>query len=133
MANSDQAVEPTLSPSIKLLDNNRIEFRSRIRFRPGFGSDHMKALLESRRTQVCWDDNDEPWSDLRPILERGVFWPLDETTAILEVSYTGPRDDPATKGRHDVMMPAHVRHFQSSAGSAEIVPWDEFEATDPRS
>lgn len=121
--------EITLNPEVILLDGERIQYRSQVRFRLHPDSSNLAGRLRQQNAkQVIWDDSDSEYVHLRPIVEKGECWPEREgDMAILQLTYSGPRSEAQTvKMRHDLMVPAHVRGLLHTHGYAEIVSKPEF-------
>ena len=107
-------------------DAGEIVFTSRIRFRMTPASAGLaNRLLATGQMQVLFDHPKSP--------ERLVVWPLNSDTAIMEMTHRGPETEGVQlKFAHEMHAEAQVRVLSEIAGSAEIVPSADFEATNPR-
>ena len=107
-------------------DAGEIVFTSRIRFRMTPASaDLANRLLSTGQVQVLFDHPKSP--------ERLVVWPLSSDTAIMEMTHRGPEMEGfQLKFAHEMHAEAQVRVLSELAGSAQIVPPIDFEATSPR-
>ena len=109
----------------RLLDGNRIEYRSRVKFRALPASrDLHQSLLKSGAKQVIFQHENSG--------HRLTCWPIDDEFLVLELSDTGALTEaPDLKFAHGLMAEAQVYVLGMLDGYAEPVSPRDFDATEP--
>jgi hypothetical protein len=123
MNTTEKTVE--IRSDVRLLDGNRIEYRSRVKFRALPASrDLHQSLLRSGAKQVIFQHENSG--------HRLTCWPVDDELLVLEVSDTGALTEaPDLKFAHDLMAEAQVYVLGMLDGYAEPVSPRDFDATEP--
>ena len=127
-----------IDPVVTILDDYgpRIQYESRIKFRPAAGGEVLlRRLLANGQMQVIWESSPAAsvtgpsgsWG------QRLVCWPLDDTTALLQITDTCSQGDapPGVFLHHTMSVEAQIRVLEMLNGYSERVRPEEFPNTEP--
>jgi hypothetical protein len=118
------SAERLVSTAVRLLDNDRIEFRSRVKFRALPQSRDLHDALLRNGTKHVYPEHASSGHHLE-------CWPVDEEFLVLEISDTGPRADAThLKWAHGLNAEAQVDVLYDLDGYAELVARRDFDATE---